>query len=147
MEAEARIIKLAMSALEAAGLSKLKVTLGDLGLFNALLDDMPMPERWRRTPVTSSGVRKPSAACSGNFAKPSTAKRTAISEHVDAIAGKDADAATSARMAELNLPHVTDRSIADIAARLSEKLADRFEAPLAADMVKRIEPIWHWKVH
>lgn len=139
VEAEARIIKLAMSALEAAGLSKLKVTLGDLGLFNALLEDMPMPERWRRRLRHQFWRPQAFRSLLENFAKPSTAKRTAISEHVDAIAGKDADAATSARMADLNLPHVTDRSIADIAARLSEKLADRSEAPLAESMVKRIE--------
>ena len=45
--AEARVLKLAISALEAAGLTKFRVTLGDLGLFSALLEDTPMPARWR----------------------------------------------------------------------------------------------------
>ena len=45
--AEARVLKLAIGALEAAGLTKFRVTLGDLGLFSALLEDTPMPERWR----------------------------------------------------------------------------------------------------
>ena len=139
VEAEARIVKLAMSALEAAGLSKLKVTLGDLGLFNALLEDSPMPERWRRR--LRHQFWRPTAFRSllDNFAKPSTARRTSISQHVDAITGHDAETATAARLAELKLPQVTDRSISDIASRLSEKLADRSETPLAADMVKRIE--------
>ncbi len=139
VEAEARIIKLTMSALEAAGLSKLKVTLGDLGLFNALLEDMPMPERWRRRLRHQFWRPQAFRALLENFAKPATAKRTTISQHVDAIAGGDAEAATAARLAALSVPLVTDRSIADIAARLTEKLADRSEAPLAAAMVQRIE--------
>ncbi|MCB1434304.1 MAG: ATP phosphoribosyltransferase regulatory subunit, partial [Alphaproteobacteria bacterium] len=46
--AEARVLKLTLSALEVAGATGLKVTLGDLGLFSCLLDDMEMPDRWRR---------------------------------------------------------------------------------------------------
>ena len=45
--AEARVLKLTISALEAAGLNKFRVTFGDLGLFSALLADTDMPERWR----------------------------------------------------------------------------------------------------
>ena len=46
--AEARVLKLTISALEAAGLSRYRVSFGDLGLFSALLDDTDMPERWRQ---------------------------------------------------------------------------------------------------
>ena len=139
IEAEARVIKLTISALEAAGLSKLKVTLGDLGLFNALLADSPMPERWRRR--LQHQFWRPTAfrALLENFAKPATAKRTSISAHVDAIAGGDATAAVAQRLADLKFPLVTNRSIEDIAARLSEKLDDRSETPLDARMVQTIE--------
>ncbi|MFT3674139.1 ATP phosphoribosyltransferase regulatory subunit [Aestuariivirga sp.] len=139
VEAEARVMKLAIAALEAAGLSKLKITMGDLGLFNALINSMEMPERWRRR--LKHQFWRPTAfrALLERFAKPSAVKRTAISEHVDAIAGTDADEAVSARIAALGLPLVTDRSVSEIAARLSEKLADRSETPLAADMVRVIE--------
>jgi ATP phosphoribosyltransferase regulatory subunit len=40
---------------------------------------------------------------------------------------------------DANLPVVTDRSVADIAERLVEKLADRSQTPLDATMVKTIE--------
>ncbi len=139
IEAEARVIKLTIGALEAAGLSKLKVTIGDLGLFNALLADSPMPARWRRR--LQHQFWRPAAFRSllENFARPATAKRTSISDHVDAILDTDATAAVAKRLAELKLPHVTDRSIEDIAARLSEKLADRSETPLGPAMVRTIE--------
>ena len=95
IEAEARIIKLAISALEAAGLSKLKVTLGDLGLFAALLDDMPMPDRWRRR--LRHQFWRPAAfrALLENFAKPASAKRTSITGHVDAMDHHNALEATA----------------------------------------------------
>ena len=136
---EARVIKLAISALEAAGLSKLKVTLGDLGLFNALLEDMPMPERWRRR--LKHQFWRPQAFHNllENFSKPAAAKRTSISAHVDAMAQHNALEATSNLLAHKKLALVTDRSIGDIASRLAEKWADRSEQPLHPDMLKTIE--------
>ncbi len=139
IEAEARILKLAVSALEAAGLSKLKVTIGDLGLFNALLDDMPMPDRWRRR-LRHQFWRPPAfRALLENFSKPSAAKRTSISEHVDAMAQHNALDATAKLLAEKSLQLVTDRSVNDIASRLAEKHADRSEQPLAKAMLQKIE--------
>jgi ATP phosphoribosyltransferase regulatory subunit len=139
IEAEARIIKLAISALEATGLTKLKVTLGDLGLFNALLDDMPMPDRWRRR--LRHQFWRPTAfrALLENFSKPSAAKRTSISAYVDAMADAAALDATAKLLTEKSLTLVTDRSVNDIASRLAEKHADRSEQPLAPDMLSVIE--------
>jgi ATP phosphoribosyltransferase regulatory subunit len=137
--AEARVIKLTLGALEAAGLSQLKVTLGDLGLFNALVEDMPMPERWRRR--LRHQFWRPQAFHSllENFAKPPAQKKTSISAHVDAVGGENALSAVTQRLEQLGLPLVTDRDVADIASRLAEKFADRSEAPLDAAMVKTIE--------
>jgi ATP phosphoribosyltransferase regulatory subunit len=136
---EARVLKIAISALEATGLSGLKVTLGDLGLFNALLEDMDMPERWRRR--LRHQFWRPHAfhELLHNFAKPAQAKRTGISIYVDAMERADAAAATAKLLQDAALPSVTDRSVADIAERLSEKLADRSQTPLDAVMVKTIE--------
>ena len=139
IESEARVIKLTISALEATGLSKLKVTLGDLGLFNALLDDMPMPDRWRRRLRHQFWRPQAFRTLMDLFAKPSTARRTSISEYVDAMKHHNALEATSRILAQKNLILVTDRSIADIASRLAEKHADRSEQPLAPAMLEKIE--------
>jgi ATP phosphoribosyltransferase regulatory subunit len=139
IDAEARIIKLAISALEAAGLSKLKVTLGDLGLFNALLDDMPMPGRWRRRLRHQFWRPQAFRTLLENFSKPSLAKRTSISEFVDTMANTNALDATAKLLEQKGLSLVTERSINDIAARLAEKHADRSEQPLAAEMIATIE--------
>jgi ATP phosphoribosyltransferase regulatory subunit len=139
IESEARVIKLTISALEAAGLSKLKVTIGDLGLFNALLDDMPMPDRWRRRLRHQFWRPQAFRTLMDLFAKPSTARRTSISENVDAMDHHNALEATANLLAQKNLSLVTDRSIADIASRLAEKHADRSEQPLAPAMLQKIE--------
>ena len=142
---EARVIKLAISALEATGLSKLKTTVGDLGLFNALLDDMPMPARWRRRLRHQFWRPQAFHALLENFAKPARFKRTSISHHVDAMIDRDATQAVSEVLAARNFPMVTDRSLEDIASRLSEKLADRSEPPLSPDRVEKIES--YLKIH
>ena len=137
--AEARVIKLAVSALEAAGLTGLKVSLGDLGLFNALLEDMPMPERWRRRLRHQFWRPQAFRNLLETFAKPARALRSSISENIDALEGQDAVAETSRLLADKNLNLVTLRSVEDIASRLAEKLADRSEQPLAETMVVAIE--------
>ncbi|MFO1034498.1 MAG: ATP phosphoribosyltransferase regulatory subunit [Hyphomicrobiales bacterium] len=139
IEEEARVIKLALSALEAAGLSRLKVTIGDLGLFNALLDGLDMPDRWRRRLKHQFWRPQAFRSLLETFAKPATDRRTSISENVDAVATGHAADAVAARLAALGLPLVTARSLEDIGERLAEKRADRSEKPLPAAALAQIE--------
>ena len=137
--AEARVIKLTLSALEAAGLSKLKVTIGDLGLFNALIEDSPMPARWRRRLRHQFWRPQAFHALLDNFAKPPAQKKTSVSAYVDGIAGKNAPEAVEAMLAAAGFRLVTDRSVDDIAQRLAEKLADRSEEPISTAQLAGIE--------
>jgi len=45
---DAGVLVLIVEALRASGLDELQVRIGDLGLFNALVNAIAMPERWRR---------------------------------------------------------------------------------------------------
>jgi ATP phosphoribosyltransferase regulatory subunit len=45
---DAAILALTLGALRATGLKQIQLTIGDLGLFAALLHAIPMPARWRR---------------------------------------------------------------------------------------------------
>jgi len=47
-EDDADVISLIVEALRATGLKQFQIRIGDLGLFAALLDAIPMPLRWRR---------------------------------------------------------------------------------------------------
>ncbi len=129
--AEARILKLCISALEAAGLTRYRVTLGDLGLFSALLEDTRMPERWRRR--LRHHFWRPAAfhnllqGFSGERAQSSGS----ISPHVDLA--RYSASGVEELLTTRNIPLVGGRDTTEIAARLAEKSADRAEKPLARD--------------
>ena len=129
--AEARVLKLAISALEATGLTKFRVTLGDLGLFSALLEDTPMPARWRNR--LKHHFWRPHAfrEVLENFTAVRSIKRTSISALIDRLETEPVEQVVAAEMNARNLPLVGGRTLAEIAARLSDKSADRSEPRLA----------------
>jgi len=128
--AEARVLKLTISALEAAGLTRFRVTFGDLGLFAGLLADTDMPERWRKR--LQHHFWRPAAFRDllDSFAAERSARRTSISPLVDRVLAGDAVEIVENELVARNLPLVGGRDVAEIAARLSGKAADRRETPL-----------------
>jgi ATP phosphoribosyltransferase regulatory subunit len=128
--AEARVLKLTISALEAAGLSRYRVSFGDLGLFSALLEDTEMPERWRQR--LRHHFWRPHAfrELLDSFCAGRGAKRTSVSPLVDRAAAGDALAVVEAEIDARGLPLVGGRELPEIGARLANKAADRQETPL-----------------
>ena len=128
--AEARVLKLTISALEAAGLQRYRVSFGDLGLFSALLADTEMPERWRQR--LRHHFWRPHAfrELLDSFCAGRGARRTSISPLVDRVAGGDALAVAEAEIDARKFPLVGGRELPEIAARLANKAADRRETPL-----------------
>lgn len=131
VKAEARVLKLTISALEAAGLSRYRVSFGDLGLFSALLEDTDMPSRWRQR--LRHHFWRPHAfrELLDSFCAGRGAKRTSISPLIDRVEGGNALALVEAEIAARKLPLVGGRELPEIAARLANKAADRQETPLA----------------
>jgi ATP phosphoribosyltransferase regulatory subunit len=130
VSAEARVLKLTISALEAAGLSRYRVSFGDLGLFSALLEDTDMPARWRQR--LRHHFWRPHAfrELLDSFCAGRGARRTSISPLVDRVAGGDALAVAEAEIDARKFPLVGGRELPEIAARLANKAADRQETPL-----------------
>ena len=136
--AEARVLKLTISALEVAGLAKYRVTFGDLGLFAGLLADTDMPDRWRKR--LQHHFWRPHAfreALDG-FCAARTARRTSISGLVDKVAAGDPLAVAEAEIDTRKLPLVGGRDLPEIAARLANKAADRRETPLDRSKADRL---------
>jgi ATP phosphoribosyltransferase regulatory subunit len=131
--AEARVLKLTISALEAAGLSRYRVSFGDLGLFSALLEDTEMPERWRQR--LKHHFWRPHAfrELLDSFCAGRGARRTSISPLVDRVAAGNAMAIAEAEIESRRIPLVGGRELPEIAARLANKAADREEKPLARE--------------
>ncbi len=137
--AEARILKLAITALEAAGLTRFQVTLGDLGLFSALLQDIEMPARWRRR--LQHHFWRPAAFRDllESFSAEREAHRTSISALIDRIHETNALTVVEAELESRNLALVAGRDAAEIAERLAEKAADRREKPLGRGKAEQLE--------
>jgi ATP phosphoribosyltransferase regulatory subunit len=134
--AEARVLKLTLSALEAAGVVGARVTLGDLGLFQALLADTPMPERWRRRLKRHFWRPRAFRELLHQFASPRERVRTSISPYVDLVTGKTLAEATASLG---DLAPEGFRTPEEIAARLLEKAADRSETPITPGDLETIE--------
>jgi ATP phosphoribosyltransferase regulatory subunit len=131
--AEARVLKLTISALEAAGLTRYRVSFGDLGLFSALLEDTDMPARWRQR--LKHHFWRPHAfrELLESFCAGRGARRTSISPLVDRVGDGAALALVEAEIEQRKLPLVGGRDLPEIAARLANKAADRQETPLARE--------------
>jgi ATP phosphoribosyltransferase regulatory subunit len=130
--AEARMLKLCVNALEAAGATGLKVTLGDVGLFGALLNDTEMPDRWRRRLRHQFWRPQAFRELLSTFASGSTSKRSSISSVVDTL--KTSDAATW--LDKNNITLAGTRTLEEISERLAEKYADRSQSPLDGQAIE-----------
>ncbi len=130
--AEARILKLCISALEAAGATGLKVTLGDLGLFSALLNETVMPDRWRRRLRHQFWRPQAFRELLSTFAVGPTSKRSSISSVVDTL--KNSDAASW--LDKNNITLAGTRTLEEISERLAEKYADRSQPPLNSQVIE-----------
>ncbi len=139
---EAQVLALTIAAVKAGGLSRYRVKLGDLRLFQALLDGLEMPKRWRRRLIHHFWRPQAFRETLNRFAALEDQTRTSISPFVDAVMGKELGEAQSWVEAELErkaIPLAGGRSTAEIAARLAEKAADRSAHPLSPQAVKAIE--------
>ena len=140
--AEAEVISIAVDAVRKAGLEGFQVKIGDLGLFNRLLDGIAMPERWRRR--LRHDFWRPQAF-HATLARLSDNPGAEIDRELDFMGGAltervDETAATLDRLLTLRaIPLVGGRSVEDIAERISEKAADRSAPPLPQTTAQLIQ--------
>lgn len=138
-KAEAEILALAVKAVEAQGVKDYAIRLGDLGLFSALLDSIPMPQRWRRRLAHQFWRPKAFQELLLQLTGAKARARSGISHIIDALGDGDAEVFVEAELARLSLPLAGGRSIAEIGARLAEKAKDRTATPLSAADAKRLD--------
>jgi len=140
---DAAVVATIADALRDAGLDRFQLRLGDLGLFNALLDALPMPARWRR------GLRhqfwRPEAF-RAELARLTSREALARQALPEALASKldPADPANAADIVgdyldQVGIEPIGTRSLAEIAQRLLAEAADARETPLAKSDAALIE--------
>ncbi len=142
--AEAEVLAMTVGAVEAAGLFRYTIRLGDLGLFDSLLHALAMPERWRRRLSHQFWRPKQFRVLLDQLTGIAVRPRSSISGLIDTLAqagdgGADAVRLVEQQLAAEGLALIGGRNSREIAARLLEKALDRSEKPLAEADAQKIE--------
>ncbi len=140
-KAEAEIFNLTIAAMEQAGLKNYTIRIGDLGLFHALLGSIEMPRRWRRRLAREfwrpRAFYKLLRALTGEKPLAETSSSALVAQ-LATDKKVDARQLVEQTLDANDWPLVPGRSSDEIAARLSEKAADKNSHPLdqkSADLI------------
>lgn len=141
--AEAETLATIVAALRAAGLREFRLTIGDLGLFRAILEAAAMPPR-ARTRLAHSFWRPQDfrAELKRLAAEPASAARAvpdALRARLDPASPDAAETAVAEYLEREGIEIVGTRTAAEIAAGLLAKIEDARSPPLAPAAVSLIE--------
>jgi ATP phosphoribosyltransferase regulatory subunit len=139
---DAAVLVLTVAALREAGLRDVRLQLGDLGLFAALINALPMPERWRSR--LRHQLSRPDAfrAELARLATGPGRESGALGDSLDLLDPADAagaEALVLERLDQAGIELIGTRTAAEIAQRLLAEAADRRARPLPADAAALIE--------
>jgi len=139
---DAAVLGLIVTALREAGSRSVRLRLGDLGLFAALISALDMPERWRMRLRHQfwrpEAFRAELARLSTGRTQPPGAP-TELIDRLDPGNPAGAEALLVEHLEKAGIELIGTRSAADIAQRLLAEAADRREQPLPAETVRLIE--------
>lgn len=137
---EAEVTALIVEAVRAAGLHDFKLRIGDLGLFEALVQALDIPERWRlrlrhffwRPPVFRDLLNQ--------LASPAgDSSEAGLLTGLDMEDVASAEAQLAAHLDEAGIPLDGERTLREITARLLDLVADARHPPLPGETVSLIE--------
>jgi ATP phosphoribosyltransferase regulatory subunit len=139
---DAAVLVLTVAALREAGLRDVRLQLGDLGLFAALINALPMPERWRlrlRHQLPRPGAFR--AELSRLAAGPvrDAAALEGLLNRLDPDDPAGAEALVLEHLDQAGIELIGTRTAAEIAQRLLAEAADRRARPLPVETAALIE--------
>lgn len=141
--AETEVLKLILDSVAAAGLEDFEVRIGDLGIFNALLEAIEMPSNWRGR--LRSRFWRPAAfqaELEQLASRPSAVIDGLPQELVEAVRGRDARGAERAVAEYLDkegIELIGARSLREISDHIFENVQDAGSEPLSNDVASLIE--------
>jgi ATP phosphoribosyltransferase regulatory subunit len=142
-EADASVLALIVAALRETGVTELKLRIGDLGLFTALLDALAMPERWRRRLRHQfwrpEAFRAELARLTSSDALQVQGLPRALADRLDPANPQEAQGLVEAYLDQSGIELIGTRTPAEIAERLIAEAADARETPLSRDTAALIE--------
>ena len=140
---DAAVLGLIVEALREAGLEQFQLRIGDLGLFTALLQALPMPKRWRwllrhhfwrPEAFRAELARLTSAAALKQLGVPRD-----LGERLDPDRPQEAENLVADYFDQSGLELIGARMLPEITERVLAEVADARETPLAPDTAALIE--------
>jgi ATP phosphoribosyltransferase regulatory subunit len=129
--ADADVVAVIVAALRDAGIGRFRLRIGDLGLFTALLEALPVPPHWRRRLRQRfwrpEAFRAELARLTSKEALAAHGLPHPLAERLDPARREDAQAMIAAYLEEL----IGTRTLAEIGDRLLAEVADARQTPLA----------------
>ena len=140
---DAAVLALIVEALREAGLARFQLSFGDLGLFTALLEALPMPRRWRRRLRRHfwrpEAFRAELARLTSREALQVHGVPRELMDALDPERPREAQALVEAYLERSGLELIGTRTLPEIAERLLAEAADARETPLAPETAALIE--------
>jgi ATP phosphoribosyltransferase regulatory subunit len=140
---DSAVVATIAEALSDAGLDTFKLRIGDLGLFNALLDALPMPPRWRRR--LKHHFWRPEAF-RAELARLTSREGLAVQGLPEALIARldpanpgEAAAIVAEHLDQAGIEPIGARALSEIGERLLAEAADARETPLTRQDAALIE--------
>ncbi len=142
-EAEAEVVRLTLAAVRAAGLKSYGLRIGDLGLFQALLDAIDMPDRWRARLRNQfwrrDAFREELVRLTRNPAEALSDLPPALVAKLNPNAAAQSEIAVAAYLEERGIELIGTRSVREITQGLLAATADATAAPLSPEAAELME--------
>jgi len=140
---DAAVLALIVEALREAGLARFQLSFGDLGLFTALLDALPMPQRWRRRLRhhfwRPEAFRAELARLTSREALQAHGIPRELMDSLDPTRPQEAQGLVESYLERSGLELIGTRTPTEIAERLLAEAADARETPLPPETAALIE--------
>jgi ATP phosphoribosyltransferase regulatory subunit len=142
-QSDADVVAVIIEALREAGLAQVHLRLGDLGLFNALLEALPMPWHWRRRLKhhfwRPEAFRAELARLTSTEARAVKGLPQALADRLDPARGEEALDLVAEYLDTSGIELIGTRTLAEISERLLADVADARQSPLPAEHAALIE--------
>ncbi len=140
LDADMEILRLTAEAVRTAGLEKPVLKVGDIGLFAALIEALPMPDRWRQHLARAFWHGDALQEVLQRLTAPGTLVALGgletLMAQIDPADQSGAEALILGYWEEKNITPVGNRTLAEIAERLMARKADASEKPLPPEVAK-----------
>ena len=140
---DARIMAILIEAVQTAGLTDFKLKIGDLGLFQALLNALKIPKRWqtrlRHQFWQPNTFRDLVQRLSREDARALSTVPTELQDKLDPSKPSNAKKEVGAYLEKQNIALIGSRTLAEITAHLLEEVEDVRTEPLSPEAANLIE--------